>query len=99
MNLSNEQIITLFKNHSDNFRFNIKEQSLLIELLDVEIHPKYQENNFIFLAYSQPKWKKAFTAIARAKLIKNQLKDLINIENDKNQFLPLMQVQKINSNF
>ena len=45
-------------------------------LLDVEIHPKYLENNFIFLAYSQPKWKKAFTAIARAKLIKNQLKDL-----------------------
>ena len=44
MNLSNEQIITLFKNHSDNFRFNIKEQSLLIELLNVEIQ-SYKKDN------------------------------------------------------
>tara|TARA_A100000171_G_scaffold1321_1_gene1499 strand:+ start:406 stop:699 length:294 start_codon:yes stop_codon:yes gene_type:complete len=44
MNLSNEHIITLFKNHSDNFRFNIKEQSLLIELLNVEIE-SYKKDN------------------------------------------------------
>ena len=44
MNLSNEQIITLFQNHSDNFRFNIKEQSLLIELLQVEIE-SYKKDN------------------------------------------------------
>jgi ribonucleotide reductase alpha subunit len=44
MNLSNEHIITLFKNHSDNFSFNIKEQSLLIELLNVEIE-SYKKDN------------------------------------------------------
>ena len=44
MNLSNDHIITLFKNHSDNFRFNIKEQSLLIELLNVEIQ-SYKKDN------------------------------------------------------
>jgi hypothetical protein len=44
MNLSNEHIITLFQNHSDNFKFNIKEQSLLIELLNVEIE-SYKKDN------------------------------------------------------
>lgn len=44
MNLNDEQIITLFQNHSDNFRFNIKEQSLLIELLQVEIE-SYKKDN------------------------------------------------------
>ena len=44
MNLSNDHIITLFKNHSDNFRFNIKEQSLLIELLEDEIK-SYKKDN------------------------------------------------------
>ena len=44
MNLNDEQIITLFQNHSDNFRFNIKEQSLSIELLQVEIE-SYKKDN------------------------------------------------------
>ena len=44
MNLNDEQIITLFQNHSDNFRFNIKEQSLLIELLQVEIETYKKDN-------------------------------------------------------
>ena len=45
-------------------------------LMDVEISPNYSENNYVYLSYSQPVRKKAFTAIARAKLIKDQLKDL-----------------------
>ena len=44
MHFTDEHIITLFKNHSDNFRFNIKEQSLLIELLNVEIQ-SYKKDN------------------------------------------------------
>ena len=44
MHFTDEHIITLFKNHSDNFRFNIKEQSLLIELLNVEIHSFKKDN-------------------------------------------------------
>jgi len=44
MYFTDEHIITLFKNHSDNFRFNIKEQSLLIELLNVEIQ-SYKKDN------------------------------------------------------
>ena len=45
-------------------------------LMDVEISPNYSENNYVYLSYSKPVRKKAFTAIARAKLIKDQLKDL-----------------------
>ena len=45
-------------------------------LLDVEISPNYSEDNYVYLSFSQPKRKKAFTAIARAKLIKDHLKDL-----------------------
>ncbi len=44
-------------------------------LMDVEVSPDYSDNNFVYLSYSHPIKKKAFTAIARAKLIKNQLKD------------------------
>ena len=44
-------------------------------LLDVEVHPDFFENNYIYVSYSQPKKGKAFTAVARAKLIRNQLKD------------------------
>ena len=44
-------------------------------LLDVEVHPDFLENNYIYVSYSQPKKGKAFTAVARAKLIRNQLED------------------------
>ena len=44
-------------------------------LLDVEVHPDFSENNYIYVSYSQPKKGKAFTAVARAKLIRNQLED------------------------
>ncbi len=43
-------------------------------LLDVEISPDYSDDNYVYLSYSHLIKKKAFTAIARAKLIKNQLK-------------------------
>ena len=44
-------------------------------LLDVEVHPDFSENNYIYVSYSQPKKGKAFTAVARSKLIRNQLED------------------------
>ena len=44
-------------------------------LLDVEVHPDYFENNYIYISYSQPKGRTAFTAIARAQLIGNRLQD------------------------
>ena len=42
-------------------------------LLDVEIHPDFLLNNIVFISYSQPKGKKAFTALAQAKLINDKL--------------------------
>ena len=45
-------------------------------LLDVEISPDYSDDNYVYLSYSHLIKKKAFTVIARAKLIKNQLKGL-----------------------
>jgi aldose sugar dehydrogenase len=48
-------------------------------LLDVELHPKFAENGFIYLSYSAPKQvgndKLATTAIMRAKLEGNKLTD------------------------
>ena len=45
-------------------------------LLDVEIHPKFSKNSWIYLAYSDPfPGRKGFTSVARAKLIKNKLVD------------------------
>jgi aldose sugar dehydrogenase len=46
-------------------------------LLDIEIHPDYSKNSWIYFAYSDPfPWRKGFTSVARAKLIKNKLVDL-----------------------
>ncbi|MFL3008420.1 MAG: PQQ-dependent sugar dehydrogenase [Candidatus Neomarinimicrobiota bacterium] len=45
-------------------------------LLDVEIHPNFSKNLWIYLAYSDPfLGRKGFTSVARAKLIKNKLVD------------------------
>ena len=45
-------------------------------LLDVEIHPNFSKNSWIYLAYSDPfPGRKGFTSVARAKLIKNKLVD------------------------
>ena len=45
-------------------------------LLDVEIHPDFSKNSWIYLAYSDPfPGRKGFTSVARAKLIKNKLVD------------------------
>jgi len=46
-------------------------------LLDVEIHPDFSKNSWIYLAYSDPFPRRTgFTSVARAKLIKNKLVDL-----------------------
>ncbi|WP_281987076.1 PQQ-dependent sugar dehydrogenase [Aquimarina aggregata] len=47
-------------------------------LLDIELHPKYQENGWIYIAYSSKKGteKGGNTAIIRAKLEKNQLTNI-----------------------
>ena len=49
-------------------------------LLDVEIDPNFVENNFVYISYSdiidKPFKKISFTAVAKAKLIKDKLKNL-----------------------
>jgi glucose/arabinose dehydrogenase len=49
-------------------------------LLDVEIHPNFEENNFVYISYSdvidKPFKTISFTAVAKAKLIKDELKHL-----------------------
>lgn len=42
-------------------------------LMDIQLHPKYQDNGWIYLAYSKPLSGGASTAIMRAKLEGNQL--------------------------
>ena len=49
-------------------------------LLDVEAHPNFQENNVVYISYSdvidKPFKNISFTAVAKAELIKNELKNL-----------------------
>ena len=49
-------------------------------LLDVEAHPNFQENNVVYISYSdvidKPFKNISFTAVAMAELIKNELKNL-----------------------
>lgn len=42
-------------------------------LLDIQLHPKYSENGWIYIAYSKPASGGAATALTRAKLKDNQL--------------------------
>ena len=50
-------------------------------LLDVEIHPNFEENNFVYISYSdvidKPFKNISFTAVAKAELIKDELKNLM----------------------
>jgi glucose/arabinose dehydrogenase len=46
-------------------------------LLDVEVHPDFENNNVIYISYSDLVGNTSFTAIARAKLMEDQL---INLE-------------------
>ncbi len=49
-------------------------------LLDVEVHPNFQENNIVYISYSdlidKPFKNISFTAVAKAELINNELKKL-----------------------
>ncbi|MBI4424878.1 MAG: PQQ-dependent sugar dehydrogenase [Elusimicrobia bacterium] len=45
-------------------------------LLDVRVHPRFSENRWIYLTYSEPVGKKATTALARARLEGHELKGL-----------------------
>ncbi len=46
-------------------------------LLDVEIHPDFAKNSWVYIAYSDVfPWRRGFTSIARAKLINNSLSQL-----------------------
>ena len=49
-------------------------------LLDVEIHPNFEENNFVYVSYSdvitKPFKNISFTAVAKAELIEDELKNL-----------------------
>lgn len=44
-------------------------------LLDVEVHPDFSNNSFIYLSYSKPSGSNATTAVTRAKLVNDQLVD------------------------
>lgn len=48
-------------------------------LLDIVVHPKYNENKWIYIAYAKPVDGGATTAIARFKLNGNQVTDLADI--------------------
>lgn len=48
-------------------------------LLDVEVHPNFEENGWIYLSYSKPVNSDATTAIMRAKLDGNRLVDAKDI--------------------
>lgn len=45
-------------------------------LLDVAVHPKFHENQFIYFTYTEPRGDDGATAVARAKLIGNSLTDV-----------------------
>lgn len=44
-------------------------------LLDIEVHPDFEKNQWIYFSYSKPKDGKATTAVMRAKLVKDQLSE------------------------
>ena len=45
-------------------------------MLDVEIHPKFEENNLVYFSFSDLKGRRSFTAVARAELRSDSLVDL-----------------------
>jgi glucose/arabinose dehydrogenase len=45
-------------------------------LLDIQLHPNFNENSFVYLSYSKPAGDGGGTVIARAKLVGNTLADL-----------------------
>ena len=45
-------------------------------MLDVEIHPEFEENNLVYFSFSDFKGKKSFTAVARGVLRSDSLVDL-----------------------
>ena len=55
-------------------------------MLDVEIHPDFINNSFIYLTYSDISDNKFHTSLIRAKLINNQLVDSEVIFRPKEQF-------------
>jgi len=58
-------------------------------LLDIQIHPNYKDNKFIYLSYSdflKDDKNKSFTSIVRARLDKNQITDIISIYKADNIF-------------
>ena len=48
-------------------------------LLDIQLHPDYAENGWIYLAYSKPSEKGALTAIVRGRLKGNEFTDVETI--------------------
>ena len=45
-------------------------------LLDVALHPDYEQNGWVYLAYAKPLPGGSMTAVARAKLVDDRLQDL-----------------------
>ena len=48
-------------------------------LMDVALHPDFEENQMIYLSYSKPQSGKSTTAVARGKLVDNRLEDLEDV--------------------
>ena len=55
-------------------------------MLDVEVHPNFSNNSYIYLTYSDVLDNKSHTSLIRAKLIKNQLIDSQVIFKPEEQF-------------
>lgn len=58
-------------------------------LLDIQIHPNYKDNKYIYISYSdflKDNKNKSFTSIVRAKLDENKLTDIKNIYKADNIF-------------
>ena len=55
-------------------------------MLDIEIHPDFVNNSFIYLTYSDISDNKFHTSLIRAKLVNNQLVDSEVIFRPKEQF-------------
>lgn len=45
-------------------------------LLDVVLHPDFENNQWVYLSYSTKKWLKYGTAVARGKLVENELQNV-----------------------
>ena len=48
-------------------------------LLDIEVDPEFEKNKYIYICYSDYDQRKSFTSVARAKLVKDSLKQLKTI--------------------